>query len=708
MKPIFQKVSVLFIILFGPIGFANSDVAKPNSVIDKANLVSINEADDVFNYGCLSGSDPGYENGGSGYSFHSGSFVTTNQQHVFEGIYSVGVPAAGASVTSPTFPVTGGVDFELFYAYKSLHSTIDQTNLIEITFRWYDSNNVEIAKSIVSHEKISFGRWERKTVLTSSPANAVSVAINYLNNTSNIVYFDSGCFAESVNRELSVNDASTDEGSNLVFTININEPFYEYTDINISYNDNTAINNEDYTPTKFSLDIPPYTSSVRFSVPTTEDNIFEINETFNTEITSATAGVTVGDGIGTGTILDNEASTGPSSINFDGEDDYLIATPFIENWSQATVMSWVKIESNSTGTLPNIYSIAGQENMKLFVTAGRTPAFSVITQAQVSAANNFPTNIQVQPDPLLNIELQNDLWYHLTGVFNSIDQTIKLYLNGRLINTVTDAQLSSTLLTQNFDGSPHIYSSREFTIGRYPTNTSGFGYFDGEIDEVRVFDTALTESQIQHMVYQEIKPNESAVGGAIVPKSIVDSNSNASVAWANLSAYYPMTDILNGKTNDISGNARTAFLHNISTINPQTAPMPYETKEDGAWTEEATWLHGNVWDIEDVANNRDWSIVKINNNVSTVHSHTNLGLIIDSNSSLKVNNDQAITNTWYLQLDGVLDLQNDSQLIQSNTSDLVTSNQGRILRRQEGNTSVYWYNYLYNSLKSAINQSCNN
>ena len=42
----------------------------------------------------------------------------------------------------------------------------------------------------------------------------------------------------------------------------------------------------------------------------------------------------------------------------------------------------------------------------------------------------------------------------------------------------------------------------------------------------------------------------------------------------------------------------------------------------------ATWVHGDVWDIENLPN-KDWSIVHIKNKVTTSGSHTNLGLFID-------------------------------------------------------------------------------
>jgi hypothetical protein len=183
------------------------------------------------------------------------------------------------------------------------------------------------------------------------------------------------------------------------------------------------------------------------------------------------------------------------------------------------------------------------------------------------------------------------------------------------------------------------------------------------------------------------------VHGKVIPKDIKDLTTQATVPWSSLLAYYPMTDIKSNTTNDLSGQNKTLALYNISSAQAQTAPMPYITSNDGNWTSESTWLHGNVWDIESIANNKDHSIVRISSNVSTSSSHNHGGLIIDSNKTLTVNGDNVINNSLYLELNGTLDLMNDSQLIQTTTSDLVTSATGKILRRQEGTPSPYWYNY---------------
>ena len=155
-----------------------------------------------------------------------------------------------------------------------------------------------------------------------------------------------------------------------------------------------------------------------------------------------------------------------------------------------------------------------------------------------------------------------------------------------------------------------------------------------------------------------------------------------------------MTDIKSNRTLDTSLNDYNLILNNITTVQAQTAPMPYESDKNGTWQTENTWLHGDVWDIEQVNNNKDWSIVKINSNVSTNESHTQLGMIIEEGKKLTVNNDKFINNTWYLNLKGSLDLKGDSQLLQTEHSDLVSSANGRVLRRQSSASSLYWYTYM--------------
>jgi glucose/arabinose dehydrogenase len=80
--------------------------------------------------------------------------------------------------------------------------------------------------------------------------------------------------------------------------------------------------------------------------------------------------------------------------------------------------------------------------------------------------------------------MQLNAWYHVTGVYNAANRTLDVYLNGQpdngaAVGTVTAAQ-------QN--------SGNNVNIGRRANG--GFG-FNGRIDDVRIYDKALTPTEVQ-------------------------------------------------------------------------------------------------------------------------------------------------------------------------------------------------------------------
>lgn len=351
------------------------------------------------------------------------------------------------------------------------------------------------------------------------------------------------------------------------------------------------------------------------------------------------------------------------TIDFDGVDDYLESNLDMGGYSEATVMAWVKLDPafSQTGY------VISYGDLIIEVDKTRLAKFRV---------NNVYADLP--SDDLLEL----DKWYHMALIFDSSlsSNNLKVYLNGVLKGTSSHGSLKA----------PIISEAVQFNIGKQSTDQDIF--FKGCIDEVRVFDIALSEDQMQKIINQEIQENAGTVAGAIIPKSIVDSNTLSPIPWANLKAYYPMTEIISGVTTDFSGNNLPATLYNITTIQEQTAPMPYITSANGAVDAEGTWLHGDVWNMEALQHS-GYAIIKVEDDVTINSNLKSLGLVIDQNKTLTVQGENMVENNWYLELNGTIDLSNDSQLIQSTESDLVTSAEGKILRRQEGNTSVYWYNY---------------
>ena len=367
---------------------------------------------------------------------------------------------------------------------------------------------------------------------------------------------------------------------------------------------------------------------------------------------------------------------GDLDIEFDGSQSYISSDRMLGGKSEATIMAWIK-PSNSFNFLG---TIAGEESFCISLNGNDVPRVDVVTN----------TGTSVTRDANAADALTKNQWTHIAAIYNAADSSVRLYINGEEsiadpnnIPDVSGASLSTTIGTAN----------STFAIGK---DGAEFGtqFFDGDIDEVRVLDVALTEDQMRKMIFQEITQNGGNIRGTIIPKDINDVTSGSTVAWSNLLAYYPMSSVKGNVVFDESNNAVQAKLNNVgNVIKAQTAPIPYETTVAGTWDTESTWLHGDVWDIENIAAISDWGIVQIKHDVSTSERHKTVGLFIDSGVTLNVNGENEINNSWYLELNGTLDLQADSQLIQGSDSDLVTSATGAILRRQEGNINSFWYNY---------------
>lgn len=333
-------------------------------------------------------------------------------------------------------------------------------------------------------------------------------------------------------------------------------------------------------------------------------------------------------------------------------------------------VTWIDGVSYEFSALPG--NVAGQTNNKLWIESDGRLSGSIVTDNGTFTATT--TN-----------QLTNNVWGHVASIYDGI--TYKLYLNGEASASVN---ATGNLIPDNGN----------YEIGKDPETSSN--YIHAFIDDVRVYDVALTEQQLQEQVYQEIVIDGVNIIGATVPKEITGLQANA------LQLYYKMDPVSLGKVIDQSTYGRDGTLYNITTVQEQNAPMPYVANASGAWTNEATWQFGAYWDIEDLPN-KDWAIVQITNNaeVTTIEDHTHLGLLIDNGAKLTMNDDSGLFNTSYVKLDGELDLQGESQLIQTETSDLDTSSQGYLERDQQGKSDLFSYNY-WSSPVGTINTSSNN
>ena len=361
-------------------------------------------------------------------------------------------------------------------------------------------------------------------------------------------------------------------------------------------------------------------------------------------------------------------------LDLDGRNDYAESVQMLSNLPQATIMGWIKLSPSYSGTT----ALFGQENFNLRINSARR----LVANANGAAIT-------------WNSALQVDRWYHVAAVYNGAAPTekLRLYLNGQQVLSSNNGALAGVLAA----------STANFTMGKNPIGASLF--FNGSIDEVRVFNAALTNDQLQKMVYQEIRSNGTAIRGEVIPKDIESSS------WTNLIAYYRMDaykdDVIdNFVSTSIDEGASPSFarIYNVKNIRYQLAPMPFETKLAAPLdvaVSQNNFVHGmDVFTY-------DWSIVRINHDTKLPFNQNSLGLFIAPGVEVTLSNDNAIRNSWYLKLDGVLDLEGRSQLVQQEFSDLDPTSAGRIERDQQGQSNRFNYNY-WSSPVGPINAATNN
>ncbi len=174
-----------------------------------------------------------------------------------------------------------------------------------------------------------------------------------------------------------------------------------------------------------------------------------------------------------------DAHTTAGKINpaftFDGTDDYIdIGKPAaLQNLNDFTISVWV----NSTLD-------AGEEYILSQYSSGSPGAGEVLFLLTTSDKVTIDIDdglISV----LSSVALEENTWYHL-GVVMVADTSLKLYIDGVL--NVTDLSVGTT--------APYFHASENILIGStsIPDN-----FFTGKIDNVMIFNTALTADKIKRL-----------------------------------------------------------------------------------------------------------------------------------------------------------------------------------------------------------------
>ncbi|MFT6601005.1 MAG: hypothetical protein ACJAZZ_000123 [Dokdonia donghaensis] len=370
-----------------------------------------------------------------------------------------------------------------------------------------------------------------------------------------------------------------------------------------------------------------------------------------------------------------------SSITFDGVRDYMDADDVADLTGPFTISAWVKRGPNSGNReIISKSNTSLTEGYSLGLDGAFIPRILWEDTGGTTRVHNAST------------ALPQDEWHHIAVIYNGTRVTF--YIDG-----VEDTGRNLP--------SP-VASNQHFLIAA-TDHASPSNFFDGTIDEVRIWNDDLTQQQLQFIMNQEIERfTDASVVGKIIPQNI-SKNEVATIPWSNLELYLPMNRYTFTNVKDESDNNHVAAIKNLETVDFQTAPLPYVSETNGDWTNSNTWENGSTQQIPgavsivDSNETIDWNIVQTLHNVTTNENNTVLGLDVITDE-LSIENDSKIEVSHYLKLDGLMDLVGESQLIQTENSDIDLASSGRLEKDQQGTSDTYSYN-VWSSPVGLVNTS---
>ncbi len=177
----------------------------------------------------------------------------------------------------------------------------------------------------------------------------------------------------------------------------------------------------------------------------------------------------------TGTVSRNVAGAVPTNgaTQFTGSSSArAISTQLIAGPMQFTAEAWFRTSSNNGGKIVGFGSSAtgssGTYDRDLYLDSSRRVSFSV---------RNRSSRIVLRTNTTFN----DNQWHLATGVFSPDEMS--LYVDGKLVSTRTDLPMDREL-------------NGYWRVGG-DTSASGSAYFTGSIDDVAIYDTALSATKVR-------------------------------------------------------------------------------------------------------------------------------------------------------------------------------------------------------------------
>lgn len=215
------------------------------------------------------------------------------------------------------------------------------------------------------------------------------------------------------------------------------------------------------------------------------------------------------------------------SFSFDGTNDYatLGSTTIGGDF---TIEAWIKVDQHQSQaeTIVKLANGQNDDRISLYAFNGILSLETINGTSSIASANNpLPTNE----------------WVHVAAV-NDGNGNVSLYINGELIKQASNQNIAKNITRSN----------------NFIASNGSANYLDGNIAEVRVWDTARSTEEIQANMNRFLSGKED---GLKINYSANTANANA-------------TNKTSGIINDLTGNGINASLQNGATWNVSKIDSP--------------------------------------------------------------------------------------------------------------------------------------
>ena len=237
-------------------------------------------------------------------------------------------------------------------------------------------------------------------------------------------------------------------------------------------------------------------------------------------------------------LLGTYTHTKAQALNFDGQDDYVYLPNGLPSMSNVTIEAWV-------------YPQTLQNDFDALLTYSGWSTGWMHFQFNPTGALEFSINGNNPTDQYCSAPFSTNQWYHIAVVYSSANNYAKFYVNG----TLTDSLVYSTALS--------TAANVPFDIGAWTENSR---FFNGTIDEFRVWDIARTQAQIQDNMncsltaQADLVANYTFNGGAAVP-----NQNNTGITLVMDNSFNTNTGTL---TNFALNGTSSNWVNNVPKLNP--------------------------------------------------------------------------------------------------------------------------------------------